>query len=265
MNKIASTAIIEEHVDLGSGNIICDYVFIKTGTRIGNNNVIGPCSKIGPFVEMKDNNQIDFQACLGGEAQNLSSKGVKSFLKIGSRNTFREFTTANRGNETDGLTMIGDNNYFMSYSHVGHDVKIGNNCVLSNYVGLSGHVEVMDQVVLGGMAGVHQFCKIGSFALISGLAKLTKDVPPFGLAEGRPAKIIGVNAEGLKRNGFTPEGRKKIKNIFRIFYRTGLPFSKSIEKVGQEFPDDIHADLFVDFFRKSERGIMGFGFPRKKQ
>jgi UDP-N-acetylglucosamine acyltransferase len=265
MNRIASTAIIEDRVDLGSGNIIGDYVFIRSGTRIGNNNVIGHCSKIGPFVDMKDNNQIDYQVCLGGEAQNLNSQGMESYLKIGSRNIFREFTTANRSNETDGSTIIGDDNYFMSYSHVGHDVKLGNHCVLSNYVGLSGHVEVMDQVVLGGMAGVHQFCRIGAFAMISGLAKLTKDVPPFGLADGRPAKISGINAEGLKRNGFIPEDRKKIKRIFRTFYRSRLPYSESIVKVRQEFPNDIHAELFVDFFNKSHRGIMGFGLDRKKQ
>jgi UDP-N-acetylglucosamine acyltransferase len=262
VNRIASSASIDKDVQLGDNNTIGEQVIIRAGSIIGNNNTIEPFAKIGPHTHLGDDNFIDFQACLGGNPQVVGLRGIKSFLRIGNRNTFREFCTANRSRTKGGSTLVGDDNYLMSYAHLGHDVKLGNGCILSSYAGLSGHVEVMEYAVLGGMAGVHQYCRIGPYAMVSGLAKVTKDLPPFCLAEGRPAKVIGINSEGLKRHDYSAQQRRQIKKIYDEFYGCGLPYSKAAKRLAEIFPHDEHADLLLDFFNKSQRGLMRRGRAR---
>ncbi|MDX9796415.1 MAG: acyl-ACP--UDP-N-acetylglucosamine O-acyltransferase, partial [Arcobacteraceae bacterium] len=200
MSNIHKTAIIEdgakigENVTIGAYTIIGSQVTIGEGTSIGSHTVIEGKTTIG------QNNQIFSHAALGTIPQDLKFAGEEVELIIGNNNKIREFTLFNPGTSGGGsITRIGDNNLFMGYTHVAHDVIVGNNCVFANVATLAGHVEIGDFVVVGGLTPVHQFCKIGSHAMIAGGSVLTQDIPPFCLAEGNRAVLRGLNLNGLRR------------------------------------------------------------------
>lgn len=258
MNKIAKNAIIEKGVELGDGNIIKDYAIIRKGCKIGNNNIIESHSVVGPYVEIGDNNFIGISSYIGGEPQDLDFKNRISYIRIGNNNKIREFVTIHRGTGEGSYTIVGDNNYLMAYSHMGHNSKIGNNNILTNTCQLAGYTEIENYNVLSAFTAIHQFCKISSYCMIGGGAKVNKDVPPFTIAFGTPAKIVGINVVGLKRNNFTLAEREKIKRMYFIFYQSKLPFSKAIDKIKTTFPDFKPAEMLIEFFKKSKRGITAF-------
>ena len=182
-------------------------------------------------------NQIFQFASIGAAPQDLKYKGEPTRLEIGDRNVFRENCTINRGTTKDQLvTRIGSDNLFMTGSHVGHDCVIGSHCVFANYATLGGHVQIGDWVHMGGFAGVHQFCKVGAHAFIANNTAVTRDVPPFVMAVGRPAEPHSVNAEGLKRRGFTAEQIRNIRDAYRDLYRSGLKLVEATEELDAPAP-----------------------------
>ncbi|MGM0502158.1 MAG: acyl-ACP--UDP-N-acetylglucosamine O-acyltransferase [Bacillota bacterium] len=236
--KIGPYAIIGENVELGEGTEVGAHAVIKGWTSIG------------------ENNKIFNSASIGQEPQDLKFKGEKSFLEIGDDNTFREFTTIHRGTEEGGgVTKIGDNNLFMAYTHVAHDCKIGNNIIMSNSSQLAGHVEVEDKAVISALVGVHQFVRIGEMSMIGGDSKVVKDVPPYVLVDGHPAAVNGINSVGLRRNDVEPEMRQKIKEAYKILYRSNLNVSEAIEKMDQELDSSPMIEHFLRFLRNAQRGI----------
>lgn len=263
MNKIAKTAIIENGVKIGNNNIIKDYAIIRKGSIIGNNNTIESHSVIGPYVEIGDNNFIGISAYIGGDPQDLDYKNGVSFVKIGNNNIIREFVTIHRGTKDGSSTIVGNNNYLMAYAHMGHNAKIGDFNIITNTCQLAGYTEVENYSVLSAFTAIHQFCKIGSYCMIGGGAKVNKDVPPFTIAFGTPAKIIGLNIVGLRRNNFSTEDREKIKKMYNIFYHSNLPFTKAIKKIEDDFQDFNPAKMLVEFFKISKRGITAFGRDKR--
>ncbi len=255
MAGIHPTAIIEHgaqiasDVEIGPYAVIGAQVEIGAGTRVGAHAVITGHTRIG-----KRNHIFQF-ASLGAQPQDKKYAGEPTRLEIGDDNTIREFCTFNTGTVQGlGITRVGNYNWIMSYVHLAHDCVIGNQVVLANNATLAGHVEVGDYAILGGLTAVHQFCKIGAHVITGGGTIVYKDIPPYVMAAGQPAKPHGLNSEGLKRRGFTPETLATLKRAYKILYREGLTLQEALARLDAEPAPEV-AQL-TDFLRKAERGII---------
>lgn len=258
MNKISNSAKISSDLKIGDNNIIEDNVVIKENCIIGNNNYFGAGAIIGPNVIIGDNNTFYHYCYIGGDPQDVAFLGDISYVRIGNNNKIREFVTIHRGTKKDTETIVGNNNFLMAYSHMGHNAKIGNNCVLVNNAQMAGYSELGNYVVMSAFCAIHQFCKVGDYVMIGGDSKINKDIPPYTMIFGVPAKVIGLNIVGLRRNGFSQERRNLIKEIYKIFYHSGYPFSEAIKIIEQKYGDEIEAQNIINFYKNSKRGIVGF-------
>ena len=254
--EIHPTAIVDPGAELGGGTIVGPYCIIGTDV------VLGEGCKLQHHVTlcgpMRAGNENKFYAycSIGQQTQDLKYAGEPTYLEIGDENTFREFCTVNRSTKSDGKTRVGNRGNFLAYSHIGHDCTVGDAVVFSNNGTLAGHVEVGDHAVMGGLTAVHQFCRIGRFAITGGCSKIVQDVPPFLIADGNPAEIRGVNLVGLERAGFPPESVKAIKEAFRLLYRSKLNTGQAIEAVRNQIEPRAEIMQLIEFIEKSERGII---------
>ena len=251
------TASIAPDAELADGVEVGAYAVIGAGVVIGANTIVGPHAVVqGPTRIGADNRIFQF-ASVGSAPQDKKYAGEPTRLEIGNRNLIRECVTLNRGTVQDeGVTSIGDDNLFMAYSHVAHDCRVGNKCVLANNATLGGHVQLGDWVIMGGLSAVHQFCKVGAHAFIANNAAVTRDVPPFVMAVGQPAAAHSVNAEGLKRRGFTPEQIRNIRQAFRLLYRSGLKLADAAAQLGVLAEQQPELRAIVDFLPRSTRSIV---------
>ncbi len=193
---------------------------------------------------------------IGQQTQDLKYAAEPTYLEIGDENTFREFCTVNRSTTAEGKTRVGSRGNFLAYSHIGHDCTVGDAVIFSNNGTLAGHVQVGDHAIMGGLTAVHQFCRIGRFAITGGCSKIVQDVPPFMIADGNPAEVRGVNLIGLERNGFPPESVKLIKEAFRLIYRSKLNTRQAMEAVREQLPASAEITQILEFVAGSERGII---------
>ena len=243
---IAPDAIVAPDVEIGAYTVVGPGVSIAAECWIGPHVVIDGPTSIG-----RGNSIFQF-ASIGAAPQDLKYKGEPTRLEIGERNVFRENCTINRGTTKDQLvTRVGSDNLFMAGSHVGHDCVIGSHCVLANYATLGGHVVMGDWVHLGGFAGVHQFCKIGAHAFIANNTAVTRDVPPFVMAVGRPAEPHSVNAEGLKRRGYTADQIRNIREAYRTLYRSKLKLADATEELMRRVAQQPELEPFVAFLNET--------------
>ncbi|HXC08962.1 MAG TPA: acyl-ACP--UDP-N-acetylglucosamine O-acyltransferase [Steroidobacteraceae bacterium] len=248
---ISPQAQIAANVSVGPFTVIGADVVVGPGTWIGPHVVINGPTRIGA-----DNKIFQF-ASLGDAPQDKKYKGEPTLLTIGDRNVFRESVTVNRGTTHDqGVTRIGNDNLLMAYSHVAHDCCLGDQIVMANCATLGGHVEVGDWVIMGGLSAVHQHTKVGAHCFIAHNAAVTRDVPPYVMAVGRPAEPHSVNSEGLKRRGFTPEQILNIRRAYRVLYRSGLKLSAALEQLEQAAATQAEIRPFVEFIKRSERSIV---------
>jgi UDP-N-acetylglucosamine acyltransferase len=232
MKGIHPTAIIAADAELAPDVEVGAYTVVGPGVTIGAGTWVGPHVVIDGPTAIGSENRIFQFASIGAAPQDLKYAGEPTRLEIGDRNTFRENTTINRGTTKDQLvTRIGSDNLFMAGAHVGHDCVIGSHCVFANYATLGGHVEMDDWVHMGGFSGVHQFCKVGAHAFIANNTAVTRDVPPFVMAVGRPAEPHSVNAEGLKRRGYTTEQIRNIRDAYKTLYRSQLKLAEATEQL----------------------------------
>jgi UDP-N-acetylglucosamine acyltransferase len=254
---IHATALVAPDTRLGEGVEVGAYAVIGPGVEIGANTRIGAHAVLqGPMRLGADNEVFPF-ASVGSAPQDKKYKGEPTRLEIGDRNVIREFVTLNRGTTKDeGVTRIGDDNLFMAYSHVAHDCRVGSHCVLANTATLGGHVHLGDWVIMGGFSGVHQFCKVGAHAFIANNAAVTRDVPPYIMAVGQPAAAHSVNAEGLKRRGFTPEQIRNLRNAFRLLYRSGLKLTDATAQLAAIAQEQPEVRALVEFLPLSTRSIV---------
>jgi UDP-N-acetylglucosamine acyltransferase len=254
--QIHPTAIVDPKAELGSGTFVGPYCVIGPDVVVGSGcwlqNHVTVC---GP-MRVGDRNKFYAYCSIGQQTQDLKYQGEPTYLEIGDDNTFREFVTVNRGTTAEGKTRIADRGNFLAYSHIGHDCTVGNEVVFSNNGTLAGHVQVDDFAVMGGLTAVHQFCRIGRFAITGGCSKIVQDVPPFMIADGNPAKIRGINLIGMERKGVPPETVKLIKEAFRIIYRSKYNTRQAIEAIRSQLPGTEEIQLIVDFIEKTERGII---------
>jgi UDP-N-acetylglucosamine acyltransferase len=254
---IDARAIVSAEAQLAPDVTVGPFSIIGTQVRIGARTVIGPHVVVnGPTTIGEDNRVFQF-ASIGDAPQDKKYRGEPTQLIIGDRNVFRESCTINRGTTHDkGATTIGSDNLFMAFSHVAHDCVIGHNTVFANSVALGGHVEVGDWAILGGLVAVHQFTKIGAHAFLGGGAILSRDVPPYVMVAGNPAVPHGVNAEGLKRRGFSEEQVRHIREAYRIIYRSDLKLSEALERLATLAAEQPEIRALVDFIHTSTRSLV---------
>jgi len=248
---IAPDAVLADGVEVGPYSVIGPGVEIGRGTRIGPHVVVEGQTRIGA------GNRIFQFASVGADPQDRKYRGEASRLEIGDRNVIRECVTLHRGTQQDqGVTRIGDDNLFMAYAHVAHDCVIGNQCVLANNATLGGHVHLGDWAIMGGLSAVHQFGRVGAHAFIANNAAVTRDVPPFVMAVGQPADAHSINAEGLKRRGFTPGQIRNIRAAFRVLYRSGLKLADATAQLEALAKDQPELLPLVEFLPQASRGIV---------
>ena len=254
--QIHPTAIVDAGAEIGAGTIIGPYCIIEGGV------VLGPecwlqhhVTLCGP-MRAGVRNKFFAYCSIGQQTQDLKYGGEPTYLEIGDENSFREFVTVNRSTSASGMTRVGNRGNFLAYSHIGHDCTVGDAVVFSNNGTLAGHVQIGDHAIMGGLTAVHQFCRIGRFAITGGCSKIVQDVPPFMIADGNPASIRGVNLVGLERHGFSAEAVKNIKEAFRIIYRSKLNTRQGVEAARRELPPSTEINQILEFIEQSERGII---------
>jgi len=248
---ISPQAEIAADVQVGPFSVIGRDVVVGAGTWIGPHAVINGPTRIGA------GNKIFQFASLGDAPQDKKYQGEPTRLEIGDRNVFRECVTVNRGTTHGlGVTRIGNDNLLMAYSHVAHDCHLGDQIVLANCATLGGHVELGDWVIMGGLSAVHQFTKVGAHCFLAHNAAVTRDVPPYIMAVGRPAVPHSVNSEGLKRRGFTAEQIRNIRRAYRVLYRSGLKLQAALEELETAAASQAEIRPFVDFIKRSSRSLV---------
>ena len=255
--SIHSTAIVDSKaqlandVEIGAYSIVGPDVKIDSGTRVGPHVVINGHTTIGK------NNQIFQFSSLGEVHQDKKYKNEPTQLEIGDNNTIREFCTFNRGTAQDkGTTKIGDNNWIMAYVHIAHDCHVRNNTIMANNSSLAGHVDVYDHAILGGFTLVHQFCKVGEHVITAVGSVVFKDIPPYVTAAGYDAQPHGINAEGLKRRGFSADSITNIKRAYKTLYRQSLTLEEAKLALSEQVLSAPELQILIDFLSISTRGIV---------
>ncbi len=254
--SIHPTAIVEPTVELAADVEIGPFAYVGGRVRIG------PGTRIHHHASVDGNTVLGrqcevFPYCsIGARSQDLKYQGGNPGVRIGDRNVFREYVSVHAATNDGDFTVLGDDNTILAYSHVAHDCRLGSHIVASNLVMIAGHVVIEDHVTIGGAAGIHQFCRIGAYAMISACAKVVQDIAPFFIADGQPAVIRAINKVGLERKGFRREQIDLVKQIHRILFRDGLNRTQALEKLGQ------HPEAATDEIRRvlafaadSERGL----------
>ncbi len=255
--KIHPTAIIDakaeldSSVEIGPYSIIGANVKIDAGTRVAGHVIINGPTTIGK------NNHIFQYSSLGEAPQDKKYRDEPTLLEIGDNNTIREFCTFNRGTIQDkGTTKVGSDNWIMAYVHIAHDCDVGNHTILANNSSLAGHVDIADHAILGGFTLIHQFCKIGSHVITAVGSVVFKDIPPYVTAAGYDAKPHGINAEGLKRRGFSADSILQIKRAYKALYRNGLTLEEAKIELAAMQVTTPEIGLMTDFLNISTRGIV---------
>lgn len=235
--RIGPYCVIGEHVTLGPRCLLHSHVVIDGHTVLGEGN------EVYPF------------ASLGLKTQDLKWRGGTTRTVIGDHNTFRESVTIHSATGDGEETRVGSHNHILAYCHIAHNVVMGNHVIMSNVGTLAGHVTVEDYAVVGGLAAVHQFCRIGMMSIIGGCSKVVQDVPPFMMADGNPATTRTINKVGLERKGVSDEAQAALKQSFRVLFREKLTISNALKKIEAEVPPLEEVQHLVAFIRNTERGI----------
>ena len=257
---IHPTAIIDPDAVLHPTVRVAPYAIIGAGVTIGANTTVGSHVVIEGLTEIGEHNQIFPGAAIGLEPQDLKYKGAASRVVIGDRNRIREYVTINRATDEGEVTFLGNDNLLMAYSHVGHNCVIEDRVIIANSVAVAGHVSIESMATISGVLGIHQFVRIGRMAMIGGMSRISRDVPPYMLVEGNPARVRMLNLTGLKRKGFTSAEISELKQAFRLLYRQNLSLNDAIAKLNL-LSDSQHIQHLKNFIERSTsktgRGLIG--------
>jgi UDP-N-acetylglucosamine acyltransferase len=257
---IDSSARLHESVEVGPYTIVEGNVTIDEGTRIASSARIYSGTRIGR------NNRIYHNATLGCDPQHLMfDLSTETELIIGDGNIFRENVNISRSTYPEHPMRIGNNNMIMSGVHLAHDCKLGDNNLFVSNSAIGGHVEVGNRAFISGVVGMHQFCRVGDFALVAGLCKVTRDVPPFCIVDGNPAGVTGVNVVGLRRAGFSSEVRRAVQEAYRIIYHSNLVTSQAIQSLKAMDERMPEIDSIISFLESSKRGIVDYSYVSRSE
>ncbi|MBN1638965.1 MAG: acyl-ACP--UDP-N-acetylglucosamine O-acyltransferase [Ignavibacteriales bacterium] len=257
MSKIHKTALVSDKAKIGKNIFVEPYAIIHDDVEIGDNCYIGSSSVVYDGARIGNNVKIYQGSSVSNVPQDLKFANEETHFFIGDNTVIREFVTLHKGTKETRKASVGKNCLIMAYCHVAHDCVVGDNVIMANAVQLAGHVHIGDFVTIGGAAIVPQFITIGTQVMIGGGFKTTKDVPPYTLIGGYPAKFEGLNVVGLRRRGFSNEDIQTIKDIYSILYMSGYNFSEAVVKILEKYPDNNYAKEITDFVKNSKRGIIG--------
>jgi UDP-N-acetylglucosamine acyltransferase len=258
MPEIDSTALITGNAVLAPDVVVGAYAVIGPNVTIGSGCVIGPFTRVEGPTTIGERNHFYGHASIGGPPQDLKYKGEHTELAIGNDNVFREFVTINRGTTGGGgKTTIGNENFFMAYSHVAHDCHVGSHTIFANNATLAGHVEIADYATIGAFSAVHQFCRVGEHAFIGGGSMITQDVMPYAKTVAkRDNRSYGINTIGLQRKGFSDDTVDALERAYKILVRSKLNLDAALQKIEEELGLFPEARYLVEFVRESKRGII---------
>lgn len=255
---IHPTAIVDPTARLGAGvrigahSVVGADVELGDGVELGHHVVLEARVVLGPRVK------VGHGTVLGGNPQDVKFRpDTPSGVRVGADTVFSEYVTVHRASHADEFTEIGAGCFLMTQCHVGHDCRVGDGAIIVNGVQISGHCEIGDRATLSGLVGVVQFCRVGTFAYVGGCAKITRDVPPFVIADGYPARAYGINVIGLRRAGMAPADRRALQDAHRLLYRSGTSPARAVERIRRELPPNAHVERLLQFIETSKRGICG--------
>lgn len=247
---VHSNACVAEGVEVGPYSVIGEHVSIGKDTKIASHVLIEGWTTIG------ERNHIFSFSSIGTPPQDIGYRNEETYLIIGDDNVIRESATVHRATTKEKRkTIIGNKNFLMAYSHVGHDCKLGDSIIMANSVALGGHIEIGDHAIIGGIVGVHQFARIGNYAIVGGQSAVTLDIPPYVTAAGNRAQLYGLNLVGLKRKGFTDQAISTLKKAYKIIFRSGMTQDEALQKVSEELTSSPEAMHLVEFIKSSKRGV----------
>lgn len=256
MANIHPTAQVSPNAKLGNNVEIGPFAIIYDDVEIGNDCKIGPHACIYDGARIGNRVKIFQSASISNVPQDLKYANEKTLLFIGDDTVVREFATLHKGTSASGKTIIGSNCLLMAYCHVAHDCHIGNRVIISNGVQIAGHVIIEDTVTIGGLSAIHQFCRVGQHAMLSGGSMVNTDIPPYSLVSGYPARFMGLNVVGLRRRNFSSDEINTIKEVYRIFYLSGLNHTAAMQKIKENFSNHHLVKNIIDFIESSERGVV---------
>jgi len=254
---IHPTAIVDPSAVLGEGVRIGPYSIIGPDCVVGDRTVIGPHVVLEGLVTLGVDCEVRSGAVLGGPPQDHKFKGEATRVVIGDRTHVREMVTIHRSTGEGEDTTVGDDCLLMAYVHIGHNCHVGSHVMLSSYAGLAGHITIEDHVVVGGMVGLHQFVRVGRYAMVGGYSKVVQDVPPFMLADGRPADILELNIRGLRRAGVAPATRMALRNAYKLLYRSKMNTTQALVAIEEEIEPNPELSLLVEFIQRMSNGNAG--------
>jgi UDP-N-acetylglucosamine acyltransferase len=255
-SRIHATAIVAPDAEIGEDVEIGAFVIVGEGCTIGAGSVLAPRSTLERNVTLGRGVKVGIGTILGGAPQDLKYAGEETTVEIGDGTVIREYATINRGTAHSFKTTVGRNCLLMSYVHLAHDCRVGDGVILSNVVQLAGHVTVEDKAILSGLSAVHQFARIGRHAFIGGMARVSKDIPPFLKAVGNPVKLYGLNTVGLQRSGMDEDTIRELKRAYRLFFRSDLNVSQALERAQTELEQFPEVQELIRFVEASERGVV---------
>lgn len=255
MTTIHPTAVVHPQAQIGDGCYVGPYCIIGEHVSLGANCKLHSHVVIDGHTSLGSGNEIFPFASIGLKTQDLKWKGGTTWTRIGDNNTFREYVTIHSATSDGDATVIGSENHILAYCHIAHDCQLGSHIVMSNVGTLAGHVKVEDHAIIGGLAAVHQFCRIGTMAIIGGCSKVVQDVPPYMLADGNPAETRTVNKVGMERNGVSEAAQGALKQAYKIIFRDGLTISNALVKIEAELPKLPEVLHLLQFARSSGRGL----------
>jgi UDP-N-acetylglucosamine acyltransferase len=252
---IHPSAVIHKKAQIGVNCVIGPYCVIGENVTLGNGCQLHSHVVIDGHTTLGESNEIFPFASIGLKTQDLKWKGGLTRTQIGSHNTFREYVTIHSATGDGEVTTVGSHNHILAYCHIAHNVTLGDYIIMSNVATLAGHIVVEDRAVIGGLAAVHQFCRIGTMSIIGGCSKVVQDVPPYMLADGNPARTRTINKVGLERNGVSEEAQAALKQAYKILFREGLIIPNALAKIESDLPPLPELRRLADFVRTSERGV----------
>ncbi len=252
---IHSTAVIHPQAQVAVGCEVGPYCVIGEHVTLGENCKLHSHVVIDGYTTLGARNEIFPFASIGLKSQDLKWKGGVTRTLIGDDNTFREYVTIHSATSDGDATTVGSHNHILAYCHIAHDCRVGSHIIMSNVGTLAGHVTVEDHAIVGGLAAVHQFCRIGTMAIIGGCSKVVQDVPPFMLADGNPAETRTINKVGLERNGVSPAAQAALRSAYKLLFREGLTLANALTKIEADLPPLPEVQHLIQFVRSSERGI----------
>jgi len=253
---VSNLAYVHKDAKLGENIAVDPFAYIAGNVIIGDGTWVGPGAVLLDGARIGKNCKIFPSSVISGIPQDLKFRGEKTTVEVGDNTTLREGVSISRGTSAVGKTVVGSNCLLMAYSHVGHDCRVGDNCIIGNLAGLAGEAKVDDWAIISGATFVHQFTRIGGHSFIGPICKVRMDIPPYVKAERDPLSFMGLNVVGLTRRGFEKERIDEIHNIYRTIFLKKMNISQALEQVENEFKPSFERDYILSFIRKSERGII---------